>query len=238
MGVYGSMPPYFVVFRMRKYCFLLLICVGVCCHAQTRQQLRDSLKNAINELSYHPDSIDLRLKKAGWYVQLEEWGKAKDDYDIILRHRPNNIAALYFRAFVNEKLGRFNFARMDYENMLALVPGNFEGLLGLSLLNQRDKHYTEAYDQMNRLCNLFPDSAIVYAARAGVEVERNMLELAEYDFSEALKRDAQNTDYLLNRMEVRLKLGKNKDAKEDLDLLVALGVPIGQLREYYKKLRR
>ena len=237
MGVYRSMPPY-PVFRMRKYYFLLLISFGLCCHGQIKQQLRDSLKSSINELSYHPDSVDLRLKKAGWYVQLEEWRKAKDDYDIILRHRPTNIAALYFRAFVNEKLGRFNFARLDYENMLSLVPGNFEGLLGLALLNQRDKHYTEAYDQMNRLCNLFPDSAIVYAARAGIEVERNMIELAEYDYSEALKRDPNNVDYLLNRADLRIQLRRIKEAREDLDLLVANGMPRGQLKDYYKRLRK
>lgn len=237
VGAYEYMPPYFV-FRMRKYFFLLLISVGLNCTAQTKQQLRDSLKNASNELSFHPDSIDLRLKKAGWNIQLEEWRKAKDEYDIVLKTHPTNIAALYFRAFVNEKLGRYNFARLDYENLLLLVPGNFEGQLGLALLNQKDKHYTEAYDQLNRLCNQFPDSAVAYAARAGMELERNMLELAEYDYSEALKRDPQQTDYLLNRVEIRLRLGKHKEAREDLDSLLALGISKGELREYYKRIKR
>ena len=223
---------------MRKYCFLLLLCVGLGCCAQTRQQLRDSLKNATDELSYHPDSVDLRLKKAGWNIQLEEWRKAKDEYDIILQSHPTNIAALYFRAYVNDQLKRYNFARLDYENLLSLVPGNFEGMLGLALLNQKDKHYTEAYDQINRLCNMFPDSAVVYAARAGIEMERNMLELAEYDYSEAIKRDKNNVDYLLNRAEIRIQLGKMKEAKEDLDSLLTLGFSQGELRGYYRRIRR
>ena len=238
MGEYDSIPPYYV-FRMRKYIiFLYLIGVGLCCNAQSRQELRDSLKSAMDVLSYHPDSIDLRLKKAGWNLELEEWGKAKDEYDWVLRAEPSNLAALYFRAFANEKLGRYHFARLDYENLLSLVPGNFEGQLGLALLNQKDQHFTEAYDQINRLCNQFPDSAVIFAARAGMEMERNMIELAEYDYSEALKRGANNPDYLLNRAEIRIQMGRMKDAKDDLDSLVAQGIPRGRLRDYYRRLKR
>ena len=238
MGEYVCIPPYFV-FRMRRYFILLyLIGVALCCHAQSRQELRDSLKKAMEVLSYHPDSIDLRLKKAGWNLELEEWAKAKDEYDWVLRTEPTNLAALYFRAFVNEKMARYHFARLDYEHLLSLVPGNFEGQLGLALLNQKDQHYTEAYDQINRLCNQFPDSAVVFAARAGMEVERGMIELAEYDFSEALKRDANNPDYLLNRAEIRIRMGRMKDAKDDLDSLAAQGIPKGQLREYYRRVKK
>ena len=93
-------------------------------------------------MQYYPDSVDLRLKKARWNMELEEWARAKDEYDIVLRIDPTNIAALYFRAFANEKMGRYNFARLDYENLLSYVPGNFEAQLGLALLNQKDKHYT------------------------------------------------------------------------------------------------
>jgi predicted Zn-dependent protease len=118
------------------------------------------------------------------------------------------------------------------------VPGNFEGQLGLALLNHKDKHFSEAYDQINRLCSQFPDSAVAFAARAGMEVERNMIELAEYDYSEALRRDANNVDYLLNRAELRIQLGRIKEAREDLDLLVVNGIPRGQLRNYYKRLKK
>ena len=114
--------------------------------AQNTNPLLDSLKAASERLSYYPDSIDLRLRKAAWYVLLEEWQSAKNEYDIVLRHYPANIAALYYRAYCNDRLGRYNFARLDYQNLLTLVPGNFEARLGLALLNEKDKHYTEALD--------------------------------------------------------------------------------------------
>lgn len=154
--------------------------------AQTLNPFRDSLKVASERLSYYPDSIDLRLRKASWYMQLEEWQSAKNEYDIVLRHNPANVAALYYRAYANERLGRYKFARLDYQNLLVLVPGNFEARLGLALLNEKDKHFTEALDGINQLVDVYPDSAVAWAARAGMENERGMLELAEYDYGKAI----------------------------------------------------
>ena len=90
-----------------------------------------------------------------------------------------NPAALYFRAFTNTKLGRYKFARLDYTNLLTIVPGHFEALLGLALLNDLDNRKTEAMDQANMLVEQFPDSAVAYAARAGMELERKQYLLAE-----------------------------------------------------------
>ena len=44
-----------------------------------RQAARDSLKAAVEALSYHPDSIELRLRKASWNVELEQWEFAKEE---------------------------------------------------------------------------------------------------------------------------------------------------------------
>ena len=101
-------------------------------HAQTTSALRDSLKKAVELLEYHPQDVDLRLRKAAWNLLLEQWQYAKDEYDLILKNHPDNIAGLYYRGYANQKLGRHNFARLDYENLLKIVPGHFSGLLGLA----------------------------------------------------------------------------------------------------------
>lgn len=206
--------------------------------AQERSHLRDSLSKALETLAYHPDSVDLILKKASWNIELGQWQYAKDSYDDVLRLEPYNPAALFFRAYANEKLNRLNFARLDYETLLTIVPGNFEAQLGLALLNFKDKHFTEAMDMANRLVNQFPDSAVAYAARAGMERERGMTELAEYDYTEALRRDSANTDYLLSRADLRIQLRMWDDARRDLDKLVALGIPQSSLKAFYRRLRR
>lgn len=205
--------------------------------AQNYQALRDSLAQATEILAYHSDSVDLRLKKVAWNIRLEQWQYAKDDLDKVLFLRPANVAGLFYRAFVNEKLNRYNFARLDYENLLTIVPGNFEAQLGLALLNEKDKHYTEAYDQINGLIDQYPDSAVAFAARAGIEKERGMKELAEYDYSKAFELDSATIDYLLNRADLRMDLKRWDEAEEDLKLAVKLGYPRPALIGYYRKLK-
>ena len=73
---------------------------------EDRKALRDSLKLAMEQLSYHPDSVDLRLRKAAWNMQLGEWQYAKDEYDWVINHHPDNLAARYYRAYANTQIGR------------------------------------------------------------------------------------------------------------------------------------
>lgn len=214
---------------------LIVSAQGLAGSETSREDLRDSLSRAIETLSYHPDSVDLMLKKASWNMQLEQWQYAKDEYDKVLRIDPANVAGLFYRAYANDRLLRYKFARIDYETLLSIVPGNFEAQLGLALVNQKDKHFTEALDGINRLVTAFPDSAVAWAARAGMENERGQLELAEYDYSEALRRDPSNADYLLNRADLRIKLKRKEDARRDLNAIVNLGTPKMALKEWYDK---
>lgn len=202
---------------------------------EDRKALRDSLRQAMEQLSYHPDSVELRLRKAAWNMQLGEWQYAKDEYDWVINHHPDNLAARYYRAYANTQLRRYNFARLDYENVLRLVPGNFDARLGLALLNQKDHHYTEAMDGVNLLVASYPDSATAWAARAGIEKERDMKELAVYDYGEALRREPGNRDWLLARADLLIALRRYDEARKDLDRLVAMGVSRGELKEMYKQ---
>ena len=219
---------------MKTVIIAVMLCMTMGLRAQSPKALRDSLALAAEELAYHPDSIDLRLKKASWNLQLEQWEYARAEYDYVLKLDKDNIAALYYRAYANEKIGRLKFARLDYQTLLTLVPGNFEAQLGLALLNQKDKHYSEAYDLLNTLCEHFPNRSEAFAARGGVEAERQMYELAEYDYTQALLLEPKNTDYLLSRADVRIKLGHKGSAREDLDRMVALGIAKPSLAEFYK----
>ena len=202
---------------------------------EDRKTLRDSLKLAMEQLSYHPDSVDLRLRKAAWNMQLGEWQYAKDEYDWVINHHPDNLAARYYRAYANTQLRRYNFARLDYETVLRVVPGNFAARLGLALLNQKDHHYTEAMDGVNMLVSTYPDSATAWAARAGIEKERDMKELAAYDYGEALRRQPDNRDWLLARADLLIALRRYDEARKDLDRLIVLGVSRGQLRDMYRQ---
>ena len=94
---------------------------------------------------------------------------------------------------------------------------------------------SEAMDRINILIEQYPDSAVAYAARAGLEAERGLNEVAEYDFSEAMRLDPSCSDYILNRADIRLKMGRKKEAREDLDRAVLAGVPRPALSEMYAR---
>ena len=206
-------------------------------HAQTNAELRDSLAEAVEKLNRFPDNIDLRLRKASWNLMLEQWEYAQREYDQVLARDSDNVAALYFRAYAYERMHKYAFARMDYERMLKIVPGNFNGQLGLALLNQKDMRYTEAMNIINHLVEQFPDNAVAYAARAGMEQERGMVEVAEYDFSQAIRLEPDNVDYLLSRADLLIKMGRKDEARRDLDTAVAKGVPKPSLADMYARCR-
>ena len=223
---------------MKRMLLLLPVCLmSMAAPAQDRSALRDSLRAAVDRLGFYPDSTDLRLRKASWNIELGQWQYAKDEYDHVLKREPQNIAALFYRAYVNEKMRRYAFARLDYETLLSVVPGNFEGRLGLALLNQKDRRYTEALDHINLLVSQYPDSAVAYAARGGMEAERNMLELAEFDFGKAIELAPGNVEYRLSRADVRLRMKRKDEAREDLDEMVKRGVSRANLAGWYARCR-
>ena len=225
---------------MKRLVFLAFFAFAFCFNssAQTKKALRDSLAVLAKAADLHPDSIDLRLRKAALTLQLEQWQYAKEEYDNIFKHFPNNATALYFRAFAYERMRRYDLAKGDYETLLAQIPGNFESLVALALLNQKMKRTTEALDQANRLVSQHPDKALAYAVRAGIERERGMLELALFDYEQAIKKDIANTDYYIYKVETLVDMKQFDKAMQELNMLTKKGVPHSDLAELYKRCKR
>ena len=196
----------------------LLLCLPSLAQ-EDRKAMRDSLKLAMEQLSYHPDSVDLRLRKAAWNMQLGEWQYAKDEYDWVIGHHPDNLAARYYRAYANTQLRRYNFARLDYETVLRVVPGNFDARLGLALLNQKDHHYTEAMDgvmtwAVRELCErIFAQTDILriyaepFAYNSG---SRRVLEKAGFQKESVLKNNAVKNGKVLDMVMYSLTRGEGR----------------------------
>lgn len=216
--------------------FLIFLFLSLGCRAQSNQELRDSLSVLMQQIDRYPNDTELRFRKAAVNLLLEQWNYAIDEYTFILK-KGENATAFFYRAYAYTNIGNYAFARSDYESLLRLQPTHFEGLLGLALLNDRDHRPTEAMDMMNRLVEMYPDRATAYAARGGMEKDRGMYELAEYDFSEAIRLDGQDPQYFLNRATIRIELGKKRLAKEDLDQAVILGVSRAELGALYARLK-
>lgn len=205
--------------------------------AQTRQQWRDSLVTLSASLRQDPDNIDLRLRKAEADIQLEQWDYALAEYGRILRADEKNLAALYFRAYVHEKQQHYDLARTDYVSFLTIQPVHLEARLGLAHVLQKMGRKSETMDELNRIVQMFPDSADAYAARAAFETKHLQYELAVYDWGEAVRLRPDNEGFVISKVDVLLRLKRKKEARGALDALIARGTPRGPLKEWYDRTR-
>lgn len=203
--------------------------------AQTRQEWRDSLETLNASLKQDPNNIDLRLRKAEADIQLEQWDYALAEYGRILRNDERNLAALFFRAYVHERQKHYDLAKVDYDAFLAIEPVHLEARLGLAHVLQKMGRRQDTTDELNRIVQMFPDSADAYAARAAYETELQQYEVAVYDWGEAIRRRPDNVDFVISKVDVLLCLGRRGEAKECLDKLVRQGTPRGSLKDWYDR---
>lgn len=212
---------------------MLLLCLSA--SGQTRQQWRDSLSVVNEMIASRPYSSDLHLRKAAINLELEQWDYAADEYSLVLQKEPDNPAALFYRAYANTNMRRYDLARTDYETFLQLAPRNMEAMFGLAYVYNKLERSVDALDLLNRMVELHPDSAVAYAARAGQEKEMQSYDAALYDWTQAVRLQPENTDFLISKVDILLILGRKDEAKADLDSAVRRGVPRGLLREWYSR---
>ncbi|MBR6198496.1 MAG: hypothetical protein IKQ72_12975, partial [Bacteroidaceae bacterium] len=69
------------------------------------------------------------------------------------------------------------------------------------------------------------------------EQDLQQYDAALYDWQQAIQLEPQNADYVASRVDLLLRLRRNKEARRDLDAAVRRGIPRGLLRIYYAQLK-
>jgi len=92
------------------------------CAQNDNQRWRDSLTVLSQQIATQPWSTDLHLRKATANLELKQWQYAIDEYGLVLQHEPNNPAALFYRAYANTHLRRFDLAMNDLNDLLVYFP--------------------------------------------------------------------------------------------------------------------
>ena len=219
----------------RKLILIGLLMGSRCASAQTPQQWRDSVSVLMEQIRLHPNSIDLRLRKAEANINLMQWDYALEEYGRVLRIDSRNLAALYFRAYCYGKQHHYDLAKADYEAFLTIQPQHLEAHLGLAHVLQKMERKTDTMDELNRIVQLFPDSAQAYAARAAYETELRQYDVALYDWDEAIRLHPSDASLAVSKVDVLIRMERRKEAREVLDALVAKGTPRGVLKEWYDR---
>ena len=182
--------------------------------AQTAQQWRDSLAVLNRMIELQPKSTDLRLRKAAVNIELNQWEYAVEEYGRVLELDEKNPSALFFRAYAYNRLRRHDLAMHDYEHFLRVVPRHFDAQLGLAMTKRSMGKMMEAQDELNKLVEMYPDSAIAYAARADFEKEQQQYELALYDWDEALRLRPGNQEFLQGKYDVLWAMKRYDEARQ------------------------
>lgn len=202
------------------------------------QRWRDSLIVLNRQIAESKWSTDLHLRKATANLELKQWEYAIDEYALVLQHEPRNPAALFYRAYANTHLRRFDLARNDLNDLLIMFPSHFEGRLSLAVVLQQQGHHQDALDQLNQAIEQHADSAVAYAARANLERVMKQDESALYDWQRAEELSPRDPIYVVSHVDLLLVLERREEARRVLDAAVRRGIPRGMLQEWYQKTKR
>ena len=199
--------------------------------AQSSSAWRDSLAVLNKAITANPQSTDLRLRKAAVNIELQQWDYAIEEYGRVLGIDANNLPALYYRAFAHNHLRHYDMARADYERFLQLLPRHFEARLGLAMTMRRQGKTRDVTDELNRLVQMFPDSAVAYAVRADFEKDQAQYDLALYDWDEALRLANGRQEYQLGKYGVLWAMRRYDEARRLGEQLLEAGVPNATLKQ-------
>ena len=202
------------------------------------QRWRDSLTVLNRQIAESKWSTDLHLRKATANLELKQWEYAIDEYALVLQHEPRNPAALFYRAYANTHLRRFDLARNDLNDLLIMFPSHFEGRLSLAVVLQQQGHHQDALDQLNQAIEQPAASAVAYAARATLERVMKQDESALYDWQRAEELSPRDPIYVVSHVDLLLVLERREEARRVLDAAVRRGIPRGMLQEWYQKTKR
>ena len=222
---------------MRSLIIIAMLLSGFCANAQTPREWRDSVSVLIDAINKNPKDVNLRLLKGEANINLKQWEYAVQEYGYVLRLDEKNLAALFFRAFCHTQLRHYDLAKVDYETFLTIQPEHFEAHIGLAHTLRQLGRKTDTFDELNRIVQLFPDSAEAYAARASYEVEQGLYNAAVYDWDEALRLQPSNVEFAVSKVDALLRQGRRQEARDVLDALVRRGTPRGALNEWYDQLK-
>ncbi len=227
--------------RLYRKGVIVIVLSFIICHISfspvRAQNWRDSLTVLNKQIAQSSWSTDLHLRKANANLQLKQWQYAIDEYSLVLQREPKNPAALFYRAYANTHLRRFELSRNDLNDLLAFAPTHFEARLSLAVVLQQLGRKQDALDQLNQTIQQHADSAVAYAARANLERDMKQDEVALYDWQRAEELSPRDVTYVVSHVDLLLVLGRKTEARRVLDAAVKRGLPRGMLVEWYRKVK-
>lgn len=184
---------------------------------------QEALNLYTSGLNLSPKDMELRLDRAALLYRMGNQARAASDYSDVLDYQPENMEALQMRAHIYAGMHDYKRARADYETILTIEPLNERAYIGLILVNDRSGRPREAMEQINSLIAVYPNHAVLYAIRGGMEQNRRLYEQALADLTHALEMEPENVDFYVSRATLFLEMKKKKLARRDVQMALKYG---------------
>ncbi len=143
-------------------------------------------------------------------------------YNTILETDPNNVDALYNKAYLEYILGDIASAIKDYDLLVSIQPGNKEFYLNRGYLKHIINKREEALKDYDEALKIDPNYAFAYNNRgvALSELGRNDESLTAYN--RAIEINPNYSDAYYNRGNLMTKTNKDEEALEDYNAAIQL----------------
>jgi tetratricopeptide (TPR) repeat protein len=201
------------------------------------QRLDEAVESYTYALNIVPYSVPVLLNRATIYMEQEILDRAYIDYCQVLDFDKKNTEALLMRAYIYVTRRDYNAARIDYNHLLEIDSRHYSALLGLAALNQKEEKFRESLDILDKLISEYHTEVELYIARAEVEQDMHLLDLALADLEQAIYLNPQSVDAYMLRGKINLARNKKKLAKKDFETAASLGVSQSELRELLRQCR-
>ena len=196
-----------------------------------KEEALESYSLALNKT---PFSVTMLLNRASLLMEMDYLDRAFTDYCDVLDIDRKNPEALMYRAYIYMKRRQYQEARLDYQSYLEMNPENKTARLGMALVNQKDRRFQESLEEFNRLIVDYPKDASLLKARAELEVDMNLLDMALLDLENAARLTPDDPEIYVMCGDIYLLQDKKREAYVAFEKAIELGVPRPQLNDRLK----
>lgn len=196
-----------------------------------KEEALESYSLALNKT---PFSVTMLLNRASLLMEMDYLDRAFTDYCDVLDIDRKNPEALMYRAYIYMKRRQYQEARLDYRSYLEMNPENKTARLGMALVNQKDRRFQESLEEFNRLIVDYPKDASLLKARAELEVDMNLLDMALLDLENAARLTPDDPEIYVMCGDIYLLQDKKREAYVAFEKAIELGVPRPQLNDRLK----
>ena len=195
---------------------------------------KEALESYSLALNKTPFSVTMLLNRASLLMEMDYLDRAFTDYCDVLDIDRKNPEALMYRAYIYMKRRQYQEARLDYRSYLEMNPENKTARLGMALVNQKDRRFQESLEEFNRLIVDYPKDASLLKARAELEVDMNLLDMALLDLENAARLTPDDPEIYVMCGDIYLLQDKKREAYVAFEKAIELGVPRPQLNDRLK----